>query len=89
MAVGESIELQLKSGETYNVTIPATEGFTPMNETVSGTMPASDRRITVFMIPDGENAEELRRNYNTMIIEDYGTALGVFNSVLGSGELAE
>ena len=86
---GDSIELKLKSGEAYNVTVPATEGFSPMNESVSGVMPASDRRITVFMIPDGENADEIRRNYNSMIIEDYGTPLGVFNSVLGSGELIE
>ena len=88
-SAGDPITMQLTNGENYDVTIPATDGFTPMVEKVTGTMPANDRTITVFMIPDGENADELRRNYNSMIIEDYGTPLGVFNSVLGSGELAE
>ena len=60
-----------------------------MTETVSGIMPASDRTITVFMIPDDENAELVRRQYNAVVIEDYGTPLGVFNSVLGSGEIME
>ena len=88
--VAEPTVLRLKSGEPYSVTVPAVTGFIPMTNNVSGIMPASDRTIAMFMIPDDENAEQARRRYgNLMEISDYGTPLGVFNSVLGTGEIIE
>ena len=86
-AAADPIVLRLKSGETYDITVPETEGFTPMVNEVKGVMPASDRTITVFMVPDGD--EDQIGQYNAVVIDDYGTPLGVFNSVLGSGEIME
>ncbi len=87
-----SLTLSHKSGEAYDLEIPAFDGYTPMVDRITGIMPSGNRTITVFMIPDGEDAEAVRRtyrDYDMMVIDDYGTALGAFNSVLGSGELAE
>jgi hypothetical protein len=84
--VMDPIELELKSGETYSVIVPEIEGFTPLVTEITGKMPASNRTVTVFMIPDGD---EFRRDMTPIIIDDYGTALGAFNSNLGSGEIIE
>ena len=87
-----SLTLSHMSGEAYDLKIPAFDGYTPMVDRITGIMPSGNRTITVFMIPDGEDAEAVRRtyrDYDMMVIDDYGTALGAFNSVLGSGELAE
>ena len=55
-------------------------------------MPGSDRQITVFMVPDGADAEDGEggyRTYRNLDIDDYGTPLGVPESILGGGEIIE
>ena len=51
-------------------------------------MPGANRQITVFMVPDG--ASDGAGGYRKHIeIEDYGTPLGVPESILGGGEVIE
>jgi succinyl-CoA synthetase alpha subunit len=63
-------------------------GYEALLDVITGTMPASDRSITVPMV--GEEATKiLGGGRPTMIIEDERTALGIDNAVLGSGEIIE
>ena len=85
----DPMKLQLKSGDSYVIFVPKTEGYTSLVDQVTGKMPSSDREITVFMMPD-DATEAQRNNYMTAIeIEDYGTPLGVADSILGGGEIIE
>ena len=52
---------------------------------ITGIMPAGDRQITVFMTPDGADVKP----QIPVDIEDYGTPLGVADSIVGGGEIIE
>jgi len=66
------------------------DGYTAMQNVVSGVMPGSDRQITVFMVPaEADDSEGGYRNYKHLDIDDYGTPLGVPESILGGGEIIE
>ena len=84
--VGEPIVRTLVAGEAYSVAIPEVDGYTLLSGSVEGTMPASNREITVFAIPAGTNPGGAPR---VIQIEDYGTPLGIAESILGSGEIIE
>ncbi|MCR5296474.1 MAG: hypothetical protein K6E17_03600, partial [Clostridiales bacterium] len=87
-----SIVSQFKAGAEYHISVPTVDGYTPMKNEIVGTMPANDLEITVFMIPDEEYermTSEGVRHYDYITIKEYGTALGITNSVLGSGEIIE
>ena len=84
----DPVILQLKAGEAYRVESPDVEGFAPTVDVVAGTMPASDREITVPMIGGGSR-KLLGTDQPTIIIEDDLTPLGIGNSALGSGEIIE
>ena len=72
----------------YRVPVAQVNGYSALINEITGTMPASDRQITVMMI--GEEAKKVLGNGTpTMIIEDERTALGIDNAVLGSGETIE
>jgi hypothetical protein len=80
--------LQLAAGTEYRVPVAQINGYSALINEITGTMPASDRQITVMMI--GEEAKKVLGNGTpTMIIEDERTALGIDNAVLGSGETIE
>jgi len=83
--VSTPITYQLTAGEAYAVTVPATTGYTAVTNVITGIMPASDRQITVFMTPDGANVKP----QIPVSIDDYGTPLGVADSILGGGEIVE
>ena len=84
--VNEPIVRELRAGEGYSVPIPNVNGYTLLNDSVVGTMPASNREITVFAIPVGTNPSRVPR---AIQIEDYGTPLGIAESILGNGEIIE
>ena len=84
--VSEPIVRTLVAGEAYSVAIPEVDGYTLLSGSVEGTMPASNREITVFAIPAGTNPGGAPR---AIQIEDYGTPLGIAESILGSGEIIE
>ena len=86
--VAEPTVLHLAAGEAYRAAVANIPGYESLLDVITGTMPASDRSITVPMI--GEEASKiLGRGRPTMIIEDERTALGIDNAVLGSGEIIE
>ena len=84
--ISASTTLRLKAGEEYAVQVPALEGYTSLVPIVTGTMPASDRQITILYL---EDTAEPGTTIVPILIEDYGTPLGIPNSVLGSGEVIE
>ena len=83
--VSAPVTYQLTAGETYAVTVPETPGYTAVTNVITGIMPANDRQITVFMTPDGANVKP----QIAVDIDDYGTPLGVADSILGGGEIVE
>ena len=85
--VADSVTMTLKKGDNYTVFTPVVAGYTALQDEVSGTMPGSNRQITVFMIPDTATGAD--RDHVQLEIEDYGTPLGVPESILGGGEIIE
>ena len=86
--VAEPTVLHLAAGEAYRVPVAQVAGYEALLDVITGTMPASDRSITVPMVGE-EAAKILGGGRPTMIIEDERTALGIDNAVLGSGEIIE
>ena len=85
--VADPVVMQLKKGDTYTVFTPAVSGYTALQSEVSGVMPDTSRKITVFMVPDDDS--EFGASHRQIEIEDYGTPLGVPESILGGGEVIE
>ena len=85
--VADPVVMQLKKGDKYTVFTPAVSGYTALTSEVSGVMPDTNRQVTVFMVPDGATGTD--RNQKHIEIEDYGTPLGVPESILGGGEIIE
>ena len=83
--LGEPIVMQLRAGEAYNVPLTAPDGYNLLAAAAEGTMPAANREVTVFAVPIGRNAG----NHALITIEDFGTPLGIAESILGSGEVIE
>ena len=83
--VAEPVVMELKKNDKYTVFTPVVEGYTALQSEVSGIMPDAHRTVTVFMVPEGASAEGHQR----IEIEDYGTPLGVPESILGGGETIE
>ena len=86
--VAEPTVLYLAAGEEYRAVVAQIPGYEALLDVITGTMPASNRSITVPMIGE-EAAKILGGGRPTMIIEDERTALGIDNAVLGSGEIIE
>ena len=51
-------------------------------------MPGNNRQVTVFMAPEGTETEE-GEGMSFIDLDDYGTPLGVSDSILGGGEVIE
>ena len=86
-AVADPITRELQAGETYRIEVPAVNGYTGLVTVISGEMPAANRQVTVFMKPVGATTPG---GADTPIeLEDYGTPLGVADSILGNGESVE
>jgi F0F1-type ATP synthase epsilon subunit len=89
--VAQPATLQLNNGDGYTVYVPAVEGYTAAVDKVIGTMPDHDTTLKVFLTPDGIGTilgGEVGR-YSPIEIEDFGTPLGVGDSILGGGEIIE
>ena len=89
--VAEPATLQLNNGAAYTIYVPAVEGYMSMADKVYGTMPDHDQSIKVFLTPEGmENTlEGGSGDYAPIEIEDFGTPLGVADTILGGGEVIE
>ena len=86
------VTMELTSGDSYTVFVPAVEGYTAMTEKVTGIMPDSDRSVTVFFLPEGTEAGIAGIGGGAQVpieIEDFGTPLGIGDSILGGGEVIE
>ena len=86
------VTMELTSGDSYTVFVPAVEGYTAMTEKVTGIMPDSDRSVTVFFLPEGTEAGIAGIGGGAQVpieIDDFGTPLGIGDSILGGGELIE
>ena len=87
------VVLELKGGDTYAVFVPRVAGYTSQVKEVTGTMPNRDRTVTVLMTPEGANGRTGGGTGGNQIpddgIGDYGTPLGVADSILGGGEIIE
>ena len=83
--VQDPIVLRLHAGDPYRVAVPPVQGYKALLDEVTGTMPASDREITVNMI----STERYGENSGYEIFEEEPTPLGVSNTALGSGEIIE
>ena len=86
-SVADTKTMYLKPGDKYTVITPSVAGYTPLQYDVSGTMSNMNRQITVFMIPD--DASDADRDHKHIEIEDYGTPLGIPDSIMGGGEIIE
>ncbi len=85
--VADPIVLQLRLGETYTVVVPKVDGYTGP-AVVTGVMQATTpSERTVLMTPVDGNAPA---GADTPVeLGDYGTPLGVADSILGGGEVIE
>jgi hypothetical protein len=86
------VTMELTSGDSYTVFVPAVEGYTAMTEKVTGIMPDSDRSVTVFFLPEGTEAGIAGIGGGAQVpieIDDFGTPLGIGDSILGGGEVIE
>ena len=85
--VAEPITMTLRQGDPYTIYVPQIEGYTAPTDKVFGTMPGRDRTIKVLMMPEGY---EQTFGVQTLIeLEDFGTPLGIADSIMGSGEIIE
>ena len=77
---------QYKYKDHYEYDISEMNGYTPLKEKVEGYMPKRNHEEPVFMMKKGEtNAQR----FAPINIDDYGTPLGVADSILGGGEIIE
>jgi hypothetical protein len=83
-----SVGQLLMGGESYNVEVPEVEGYTATVTQVTGIMPNANRDVTVLYI-NNETDEIEGGQVNAIVIEDYGTPLGIADSILGGGEIIE
>ena len=70
-------------GAGYSVTSPAVPGYYTTQLVVNGTMPGRDLQITVYYLPIPEEGDD------TLVIDDYGTPLGLGNTNLNAGDCFE
>jgi len=93
--VADPVSMKLGAGDNYTVFVPALEGYTVLKDKVTGTMPDHDHSIKVFLTPEGANSELTSKlggnggDYSPIEIDDFGTPLGVADSILGGGEIIE
>ena len=102
--VADTVTMQLKKGDKYTVFTPKVEGYKALRDEVNGTMPGNDKQVTVFMVPLGNGGGKGGNGtgdgyggagglggggYNDVELDDYGTPLGVPESILGGGEVIE
>lgn len=85
--VAEPITMTLRQGVPYTVIVPAIEGYTAPTDKVIGTMPGRDYTIKVLMIPVGY--EETLGKQTLIVLDDFGTPLGIADSIMGGGEIIE
>ena len=88
------VTMQLRSGDNFTVFIPAVEGYGLLSDKdrVTGNMPDSDRTITVYLLAEGDEATLGLGTGGTLSpieIDDFGTPLGIADSILGGGEVIE
>jgi len=83
-----SVGQLLMGGESYNVEVPEVEGYTATVTQVTGIMPNANRVVTVLYI-NNETDEIEGEQVRAITIEDYGTPLGIADSILGGGEIIE
>ena len=87
-------------GQTYNVStavmVGTIEGYEPDREIVTGTMPAGDYTEVVTFSPKAEGGTDRPAvdfkapdGSSLIPIDDYGTPLGVGDSIMGGGEIIE
>ena len=81
--VMDPVQYELRAGDRYDIEINGIPGYDPLVNRVTGTMDAHDRPITMLMIPEGMERP------TTIDIDEYGTPLGIAESILGSGEIIE
>ena len=74
----------LAAGDWYEVVTPIVPGYKARLGIVKGTMDAADFQVTVLFDPEGEEEPG-----EPVDLPDYGTPLGIANSILGSGEIIE
>ena len=79
--------LELSEGEDYTIYVPAVEGYTAPIAKVTGTMPDHDRSVKVFLTPEG--TEFAGGALRSIEIEDFGTPLGLVDTVLGGDAMIE
>ena len=56
---------------------------------VEGTMPDKNLPLIVWMLPDTLDENDPARKAKPITIDDYGTPLGIAESILGNGEIIE
>ena len=83
--VAAPVTMSLKYGDNYTVFAPAVEGYTMMKDKVTGVMSDNNHTVTVLYVPEGSEY----RNYKTVEIDDFGTPLGIADSIMGGGEIIE
>jgi hypothetical protein len=87
--VANPVTMQLKAGDNYTVFTPAVEGYSTVTDKVTGKMPDNDRTITVFLVPEDAEGTLRSGKYEAVSIDDYGTPLGIADTILGGGEIIE
>ena len=83
--VSKTVSQELAYGDPYTIFLPAVEGYKVMKkiDKVTGNMPNNDITIKVYYLPeDAEDVEPVE-------LDNYGTPLGVADSILGGGEIIE
>ena len=71
------------------MTPPGANGYRPLNEVLTAAMPARDVEVTVFYTPIPVPGDISGAADETLVIEDYDTALGLGNVSLNAGDSLE
>ena len=82
-----SVTIPKEAGTPYSETVPDVNGYIKLTNTVTGTMPNGPAYATAFFTPVG--TEETLQQVAVIVIDEYGTPLGIENTILGNGEIIE
>ena len=81
--VAQTVTQRVPYDNGYNIVSPVVNGYTTTQRAVTGTMPARDVQVTVYYTRAAEETD------NTIVIDDYGTPLGLGNVSLNAGDCFE
>jgi hypothetical protein len=77
--------MTMKGGDSYAVFPKKLAGYSAVTKEITGIMPYKNKTVTMLMTTNSKPGVQLTADE----LNDYGTPLGVADSILGGGEAIE